>query len=367
MKNFLATSLSVVILGLLALSVLYAGAKLRPLIGTTHNWPIQLGLGILLVAAIAGTAVAIKSTDHLVGLLYLYSGYFFYFYLNLLLVLVTIQLAQFVWNVPAFWTAALATSIALLITVVGAIGANRFSVVATEIKIPRLTSPLTVVQLSDVHLGHHRGKAYLEDLVRETNGLKPDLVMITGDLVDSNVALLPGILEPLSQLSAPAYFVVGNHEEAIDLPKALESISGQGTHILHNQIVETHGIQIVGLDYMDADEDAFNMHPSHKTETIKSVMARLDIKPDMPSILLHHSPVGAQYVSATGIDLMLSGHTHGGQFFPFTLVNELIFPFNRGLGRYENTQVFVSQGAGTFTMKTRLHSKNELNVLHITP
>jgi len=116
---------------------------------------------------------------------------------------------------------------------------------------------------------------------------------------------------------------------------------------------------------MNADDSSFEMHPSDDPRTIKSVLAGLSLKTDLPSVLMHHSPVGAQYVTEKGIDLMLSGRTHAGQAFPFTLFNEVAFPFNRGLYQQDITHVFVSQGAGSYMLRVLLGTSNEINLLRL--
>jgi len=160
---------------------------------------------------------------------------------------------------------------------------------------------------------------------------------------------------------------MGNHEKTVDFPRALEMIVGTGVRVLRNEVVETHGVQLVGLDYMNADENAFDMHPSEETRTIRSVLPTLPLKRDLPTILMHHSPVGMRYVEATGIDLAISGHTHGGQIAPFTWIADLLFPFNRGLHHKGNTQIYVSEGAGTYMIRARLGSANEINLLRLVP
>ena len=223
------------------------------------------------------------------------------------------------------------------------------------------------MHLSDIHVGHHRGRRYLEKIVDETNRRKPDLVLITGDLLDSKAAFRPGELEPLARFAAPVYYVGGNHENYVDAERAFALAKQYGVTVLRCEMVETNGLQLVGLDYLNADEDTFELHPSDDPRTIKSVLASLHLKDDMPSLLLHHSPAGAQYAAAKGIDLLVAGHTHGGQFFPGTLVTATIFPFNHGLYQRGPLQVFVSQGAGTFMSRIRLGTSNELNVLRLKP
>jgi predicted MPP superfamily phosphohydrolase len=140
------------------------------------------------------------------------------------------------------------------------------------------------MQLSDIHVGHHRGRKYLEKIVESTNQRKPDIVLITGDLIDSEAAFLPEELEPLARFPAPVYYVRGNHEKYVDAERTFALVKKYGVNVLRNQVVETHGLQLVGLDYMNADEDTFDLHPS--------VLTSLHLKGGMPSVLLHHSPAG---------------------------------------------------------------------------
>ena len=176
-----------------------------------------------------------------------------------------------------------------------------------------------------------------------------------------------GVVEQVAQGFPQQQFVGGNHENYIDSARALELIARQGVKILHNEKVETNGIQLVGLDYMRADEQTFDMHPSADTRTIQSVLADLPVSAELPAVLMHHSPVGVRYVAAAGIDLMLAGHTHGGQLFPATIIAGLLFPFNQGLYVRGDTQVFVSQGAGTFLPRIRLGTGNEINFIRLLP
>jgi hypothetical protein len=295
-----------------------------------------------------------------VGVFNVLGGYVFTFHLFALLSLLCLHAVQLKWTPHMAWSGTAVLILAVVVTAAGALWAGTFSVNETQIRLPGLERGVTVMQISDVHLGHHRGRGYLAKIVEETNRRKPDLV-------DSNAALEPGVLDPLSELRAPAFFVGGNHEKYVDTARALELIAQHGVRVLHNEVVETHGLQLVGLDYMNADEDAFDMHPSDDTRTIKSVLPGLPLKRDLPSVLMHHSPVGATYVSAAGVGLMVSGHTHAGQLFPASLFAALFIPFDRGLHQQGGTKVFVSQGAGTFLTRVRLGTSNEINLLRLMP
>lgn len=145
--------------------------------------------------------------------------------------------------------------------------------------------------------------------------------------------------------------------------RATALIATLRVRVLHNEQVQTHGLNLLGLDYMKADEETFDMHPSTKTETIRSTLDGMHLPRAIPTVVMHHSPVGVQYVEKVGAALMLAGHTHGGQMFPGTAFASLTFPYNKGLYRYRSTQVFVTVGAGTFLQKSRIGTGNEIDLI----
>jgi predicted MPP superfamily phosphohydrolase len=365
------TVLRVGVLLLLSLALFGSGwyivSRLRTTFGLQRPWLLR----VLVMAALVGWFMLMlpvtKSADVVAGLSYVLGGYLFAGYVFLTLAFVLLHVIDRVWHIPKARAGAAALLLAAGATLVGGMWANTFSVVETDIALPGLDRDVVAMQLSDIHVGHHRGRKYLERIVDETNQRKPDIVLITGDLIDSEAAFLPGELEPLARFSAPVYYVGGNHEKYVDAERTFALVKKYGVNVLRSQVVETHGLQLVGLDYMNADEDTFELHPSDDPRTIKSVLASLHLKDGMPSVLLHHSPAGAQYAAANGIDLMIAGHTHGGQFFPGTLVATAVFPFTHGLYRRGPLQVFVSQGAGTFMSRVRLGTSNELNILRLRP
>ena len=363
------TVLRVGVLLLFALTVFgsawYTAFRLRTTFGLQRPWLWR----VLVLAALVGSFMlmvhATKSPAVVAGLSYVLGGYLFAGYVFLTLAFVFLHIIERAWYLPKARVGAAALLLAAGATLVGGLWANNFSVVETEIALPGLGRDVIAMQLSDIHVGHHRGRKYLERIVEVTNQRQPDIVLITGDLIDSEAAFLPGELEPLAHFSAPVFYVGGNHEIYVDAERTFASVKQYGVKALRSQVVETHGLQLVGLDYMNADEGAFDLHPSDDSRTIKSVLASLHLKDAMPSVLLHHSPAGAQYAAAHGIDLMIAGHTHGGQFFPGTLVAMAIFPFTHGLYHRGPLQVFVSQGAGTYLSRVRLGTSNELNILRL--
>jgi uncharacterized protein len=348
-------------------SAWYIAFRVRTTFGLQRRWRLRALVMAALVGSFMVMVLATKSASAVAGLSYVLGGYLFAGYVFLTLAFVLLHVVERVWHLPRAGAGAAALLLATGATLVGGMWATKFSVVETEIALPGLDRDVVAMHLSDIHVGHHRGRKYLERIVEETNQRKPDIVLITGDLIDSEAAFLPGELEPLARFSAPVYYVGGNHEKYVDAERTFALVKKYGVKVLRTQVVETHGLQLVGLDYMNADEDTFDLHPSDDSRTIKSVLASLHLKDGLPSVLLQHSPAGAQYAAANGIDLLIAGHTHGGQFFPGTLVASAMFPFTHGLYHRGPLQVFVSQGAGTYMSRVRLGTSNELNILRLRP
>ena len=348
-------------------SAWYVAFRVRTAFGLRRQWQWRVLVMAALVAWVLLMVPATKSANVVAGLSYVLGGYLFAGYVFLTLAFVLLHVIGRAWHIPKARAGTAALLLAAGTTLVGGMRANTFSVAETEIALPGLDRNVVAMQLSDIHLGHHRGRHYLEKIVEETNQRKPDIVLMTGDLIDSEAAFEPGVLDPLARFSAPVYYVGGTHEKYVDAERAFALVKKCGVNVLRSQVVETHGLRLVGLDYMNADEDTFDLHPSDDSRTIRSALASLHLKDNMPSVLMQHSPAGAQYAAATGIDLIVAGHTHGGQFFPGTLVATAVFPFTHGLYRRGPLQIFVSQGAGTFMSRVRLGTSNELNILRLRP
>ncbi|MDR1008208.1 MAG: metallophosphoesterase [Campylobacteraceae bacterium] len=366
-NKLLSIGFTIVILALFVLSIYYTSNRLRVYFGLKSICCRFICVTLTVIGTMTAMMLAARSSSAFVGALSIIGGYILIFYIYVFVLFALIHVISLKWNLPLRWCAAGTVAFAFMLTMAGSFRANSFAVNEIRIKLPKLTKEISVMLISDVHLGWHRGREYLEKIVNETNLIKPDIILIAGDIADSNVALNPDTFEPLAKFIAPVYFVIGNHETYIDTKLALELIERYGVHILHNKIVYENGVQIVGLDYMNADENTFDMHLSNDTRTIKSILANLTLKSNMPTLLMHHSPIGIKYVKSKGIDLMLSGHTHAGQVFPFTLLVNIIFPFNRGLYQEDKMQVFVTQGAGTYMVRSRLGSSNEINLLRLMP
>jgi predicted MPP superfamily phosphohydrolase len=210
--------------------------------------------------------------------------------------------------------------------------------------------------ISDVHLGHVRNGNFLRRMVAKIVREGPDAIFIAGDLYDGTAIDAGRAAEPLNKLTAPqgVYFVAGNHEQFGDDSKYLRAIAAAGVRVLTNEKVEVDGLQIVGVPYRNAAQDGH----------FASVLHSISLDRDRASILLTHAPDRPEIAEAAGVSLQLSGHTHLGQFIPWSWMARRIYrQFVYGLSRIGKMQVFTSSGAGTWGPPLRLGSNPEIVVL----
>lgn len=255
-----------------------------------------------------------------------------------------------------------------LISIYGILNTSFPRLKTVEIELPKLTEPVQIAQLSDVHIGHFRGERNLRRIVRIVNKTDAQMVVITGDMFESFYNLNHGTLRPLAELKVPVFFVSGNHDMYVDVDSVKQLMRDAGVNVLENSMMECCGIQIVGLDYMRPDDHTpDHMHAGAGPRTIENTLPTIALDSTKPSILLHHNPVGAEYAEKAGIGLYLAGHTHGGQLFPVTLINDRIFNYNRGLYRHGDLQIYTSEGSGTFGPPMRVGTRSEVTLIKLKP
>lgn len=227
------------------------------------------------------------------------------------------------------------------------------SININEVNINNFGKEMKVVQLSDVHVGTIRNSGFLNKIILKVNELKPDLVLITGDLVDGSGKLSEQTFKPLDNISAPTYFVMGNHEFYEGEKNVAKLLKDNHAKVLRDDFVEFNGVNIIGLDYSDDRTYVSKILPKIKHDRRK------------PTILVNHLPIGYEEARNQGVDLQLSGHTHAGQIFPFNLIVKLFFSRTRGLYSYDRFHLYVSPGTGTWGPPMRLGSENEITVLNL--
>lgn len=241
----------------------------------------------------------------------------------------------------------------LVLGVIGVFAATRIAERFLTFDHALLDRPYRLVQLSDVHVGS-RSAAFLRQTIDQALGHRPDALVVTGDLIDSS-AVGPEDMSALGEVPCPVYFAIGNHERYIDLDAAMAMVEALGIGLLRNQAV-THGqLQIVGID--DADD------PDHVGDNLPDIA----LSDDHYRILLYHRPDGWPSARQAGIDLMLSGHTHGGQIWPFNYLVKQRFKHLIGLFSEDDRHLYVSPGTGCWGPIMRLGTRSEMTVIDLVP
>lgn len=229
-------------------------------------------------------------------------------------------------------------------------------------KLPNDLRGLKIAQISDLHVGPTIRKEYVEKVVHLTNQENPDLIFITGDLVDAKSFSIHDLIEPLKNLKAKygVFYVTGNHEYYWEAESLLKEIKELGIIPLlnENKILSINNalVMIAGV----TDPMGEKTLPHHKPDTSRA--RRSDIKTDL-NILLSHRPDACFEAEPLGFHLQFSGHTHAGQFFPFNMVVGLVHRYYQGLNHYKNMWVYVNPGTGYWGPANRFAVPSEISLI----
>ncbi|MGX1883314.1 metallophosphoesterase [Streptomyces sp. NPDC055287] len=225
-------------------------------------------------------------------------------------------------------------------------------------KLPRGAHGFRIAVVSDIHLGPILGRAHTQRIVDTINSAQPDLVAVVGDLVDGTVADLGRAAEPLAQIKARhgAFFVTGNHEYYSGAEQWIDHVRELGLRPLENDRAEIAGFDLAGVN--DLEGESQGQGPDF-------VRALGDRDRTRASVLLAHQPVVIHDAVRHGVDLQLSGHTHGGQLWPGNFIAAQANPTVAGLERYGDTQLFVSRGAGAWGPPVRVGADSDITVVEL--
>jgi len=331
---------------------------------SAHPAGLQAALGVLSVSFVAASILAFSYTSAPVRAFYRAAAVWMGFLSFLFLA------AVFAWLVLGIASVAGVTLnfhrlvqglfvIALALGLYGLWNANWTRITRTRVRLENLPNTWRgrkAALITDVHLGHVRNRNFLQRLIAKVLREEPDMVFIAGDLFDGTAIDAQAAAEPLHRLTAPhgVYFVAGNHEQFGDDSKYLNAIAATGVRVLQNERVNVDGLQIVGVPYRDATSNG----------DLAAVLRDMPLDRDRASILLVHAPDHPAVAEAKGFSLQLSGHTHLGQFIPWSWMARRIYrQFVYGLSRIGRMQVFTSSGVGTWGPPLRLGSNPEIVML----
>jgi uncharacterized protein len=325
---------------------------------------IKLVLGLLSVSFIAASLLAFRYTNAALRAFYraaaVWMGLVSFLFLSAVSSWIIFGIARLAGlNINFHRTVELLFGAAAMAGLYGVFNAGWTRVTRTTVQLANLPPAWrgrTAALISDVHLGHVRNGSFLRRLVAMTLREEPDAIFVAGDLYDGTFIDAGRAAEPLNKLVAPqgVYFVAGNHEQFGDDSKYLNAITAAGVRVLSNEKVEVDGLQIIGVPYRNATQHG----------QLASVLHAIGLDRGRASILLTHAPDHPEIAEAAGVSLQLSGHTHLGQFLPWSWMARRIYrQFVYGLSRIGKMQVFTSSGAGTWGPPLRLGSNPEIVVL----
>jgi len=269
------------------------------------------------------------------------------------------------------WIRISATSVMALtpaITLVGFFMARRVAPVV-NVKVPLAGLPkelegFTIAQISDIHVGQTIKRKFVAAIVDRVNLLKADMIAITGDVADGSVPNLAQHTEPLARLASRhgTYFVTGNHEYYSGVHAWIRELERLGARVLVNEhvVIDHDGavLTVAGV----TDYSAHHYDPSHRSDPLAAAKGAPE---HAPKLLLAHQPRSANSAEAAGYQLQLSGHTHGGQFWPWNFLVRLQQPFIAGLNRLGRMWVYTSRGTGYWGPPMRFGIPSEITLIRL--
>ncbi|HEY1895997.1 MAG TPA: metallophosphoesterase [Terracidiphilus sp.] len=260
------------------------------------------------------------------------------------------------------WIGTVLFGAALLVSLYGFINAQRIRVRRTPVTLPNLPPAWrgrTALLVTDLHLGNINQSGFSRRIADIARRLNPSIIFLAGDLFDGSKADPERLAAPLFDLAPPLgrYFCGGNHEDFGDAAGYAAALTRGGIRVLHNERVFVDDLQVIGVSYADSS------YPAH----LRAFLEGLHLGSGPASVLLNHVPHRLPIVEQTGVSLQLSGHTHGGQIFPFTLFARWAYgEFTYGLQRFGNLQVLTSSGAGTWGPPMRVGAHAEVVLITFT-
>ncbi len=356
---FLFSSLGVI--GLASYAIYRAFTHLNVLNGS----PAKILLWLLIIMPllfIATTILGMKMYSPVIGPIYTVAAVWLpilmYFFISaIILTILNTLFPTFALNQVYKVLVYSFITISILLPIYGIFNAQNITV--TNITVPkdnRLANNLSgkkVILMSDTHIGIINGKKFLEKVVKKVEDQNPDIILFAGDLIDGPKFKMEQSLSPLQNLKATdgAYYTPGNHEVYSGEEKRLYEITDQYTTGLRNSKKTVLGIDIIGLTY-DAYEGK---------DALINRLNKSGFDANTPSIVIHHDPKNNLVLQNQGVDLVVSGHTHGGQFWPFTAIVKRIFKdYYHGIKTTGNSSSITTFGAGTWGPPVRIGTNAEI-------
>ncbi len=327
-----------------------------------QKFTIALLLAILSLSFFVSSAIAHYYENIITRAVYFLSGFWLGLLVNLMLACSALWIVMWVGQRMSFapnkpLLASLFLGAALLVSFYGVWNALHPVVEHVTVRIPGLPENWkgqTIVQLSDVHLGHVYQAGFLNGVVAEVNKLHPKMVVLTGDLFDGMDGHLDSLVQPFNAIKAPegVFFITGNHETYLGVEKAFAALEGTQVTILNDEVRDVDGLRLIGIDFPKRGEIK---------DVITTLLTLREQYVGHPNVLLYHVPQRIAEIAASGVNLMLAGHTHRGQQWPFQFVTYLVHHgFDYGLYPIGDFTLYTSSGVGTWGPAMRLGTQSEI-------
>jgi uncharacterized protein len=327
--------------------------------GTYVLFGVEPGLGFytfLIIAAISYPLAAMIEkvvSNNFTRIFYTLASAWMGISFYLLTIMGIYWIVSFFIKIPGEMAGIIIITISAVLSGYSILNSNYIEVKELKIPLKGLKRGFKAVQLSDIHIGSIRNSGYLNKVVEKTNEIDPEVIFITGDMVDGSAKLHTHTFSAINKLKAPVFFIIGNHEAYEGLDEVFRVLNGVDMEILRDQMVEFNGIQIIGVEY------------SFERNHMETVLSKIKLDPDKPSIVLYHTPTELVASAEAGIGLQLSGHTHAGQMLPFNYLVRLMFRYMKGIYKYKDTYLYVSPGTGTWGPPMRLGSRCEITIIDL--
>jgi predicted MPP superfamily phosphohydrolase len=346
---------SSIILGLLFYGVLHFSAALFG--GLNELLEISIVVVIVFIRLISFIVERIKSTRITRNILN-FCEVLLWLVLMYGILTIIVYIVKLVILIPESVLIALYGILIPILAIYAYVNAHRITIKEHTLYINNLTEELDIIHVSDLHIGSIHNKSLLNSLVVKINPVEADIVIISGDLADGSCPITEDMFMPLKDSNKPIFFVYGNHDYYMGIDPLDKATENANITTLRNEMINFKGLNIYGLPFSFSSRDQELM-----LKNIKGIGDKIDST--QANLLVFHIPSNWEYFSSIGFDIQLSGHTHGGQFYPMTFLIKLMFPYSKGLFKKDNSYLSVTAGLGTFSSPMRWGTNCELVLLHL--
>jgi len=270
-----------------------------------------------------------------------------------------IYIIQIAIEIPTEIIALLFLAIVLVLAIYAYIKAHHIKIKSYDLKISNLNDDIELIHISDLHIGSIRNRRLLKNIVNKINSTDADLVLISGDLADGSCSIDDTSFIAFKESKVPIIFTPGNHDFYPGIENVISAVEIANVKVLFNEIFNFKGLQIIGIPFSFEESTTYG-----KTSKQNIHINKFD--PNLPTVLINHVPLNWDDFSKLGVDLQLSGHTHGGQFYPINFLVKLVFPFFHGIYENNGKYLSVTAGIGTLGPPMRWGTDSEMILLKLT-